>query len=111
MLLDRNIGRGMLGTVWVTALTALLVLSSLLVAQNVSLEFSRAPSIGQCLISAGATHPPSQRFDTDGLQWIAPVGAFVILTSAEGANWALTQPHLIAIQAKGFHFNRPPPTN
>jgi hypothetical protein len=107
---NRNIHRAMFGTVWVATIPAVLVLSSLLVAQNVSLEFPRAPSVRQCSISAGSTHSQTQRFDSDGMQWIAPVGAFVILPSAEGANWALAQQPLRAIQTKGFHFNRPPPT-
>jgi hypothetical protein len=111
MSLNRNIHRGMFSTVRVATIPALLVLSSFLVAQNVSLEFPRAPSAPQCSISEGSTHGQTQRFDSDGMQWIAPVGAFVIIPSAEGANWALTQQPLPAIQTKGFHFNRPPPTS
>jgi hypothetical protein len=80
------------------------------VAQNVPLEFPSA-AVRQCSISAGSTHAQTQRFDSDGLQWTTPVGAFVILESAGEVNWNLTQQPLLAIQAKGFHFNRPPPTN
>jgi hypothetical protein len=108
---NRKIHRRMFGTVWVATVPALLVLSSLLVAQNVPLEFPRTPSVRQCSISAGSIHGQTQRFESDGMQWIAPVGAFVIVPFTEGANWALTQQPLPAIQTKGFHFNRPPPTS
>jgi hypothetical protein len=111
MLLNRNIQRGMFGRVWVATVPALLVLTSLLVAQNISLEFPRAPSPRQCSMNARSTLGQTQRFDSDGMQWIAPVGAFVMVPSEEGANWALTQQPLPAIQTKGFHFNRPPPTS
>jgi hypothetical protein len=109
MSLDRHIRRGIFGTVWIATVAALTVLSLLLVAQNVPLEFPSA-SVGQCSISAGSTHGQTQRFDSDGWQWIAPVDAFVILPSVGRANWNVTQQRLPAIQTKGFHFNRPPPT-
>jgi hypothetical protein len=110
MPLSRNIGKRMSGTFWTATVPAFVVLSSLLVAQNVPLEF---PSVlvGQSSITAGSTHAQAQRFDSDGLQWTAPVGAFVILPAIGRVNRNFTQPLLPAIQTKGFHFNRPPPTN
>jgi hypothetical protein len=110
MPLSRNTGKGMFGTLWIATVPAYVVLSSLLVAQNVPLEFPSA-SVGQCSISAGSTIGQTQRFDSDGLQWTAPVGAFVILPPTGRVNWNFTQQLLRAIQTKGFHFNRPPPTN
>jgi hypothetical protein len=111
MSLNRNIGRGIFGKLTIGTIPALLVLSSLLLAQSVRLEFPRALSARQCSIGSASTHTQIQRFDTDGLQWIAPVAAFVILPSVDGANCVLTQEPLAAIETKGFHFNRPPPTN
>jgi hypothetical protein len=107
MPLSRNT---LFGVVWIATVPAVVILSSLLVAQNVPLEF-RSASVDQCSISAGSTHGQTQRFDSDGLQWTKPVGAFVILQSAGEVNRNLTQQPLLAIQTKGFHFNRPPPTN
>jgi hypothetical protein len=109
MPFGRNIGRGVFATAWIATVPTLAVLLSLLVAQNVTLE-SHSASVGQCSIRGGSTHAQTQRFDSDGLHWTAPVGAFVILTSTGRANWKVTQQPLPAIQTKGFHFNRPPPT-
>jgi hypothetical protein len=98
------------GAVWIATVPAVVMLSSLLVAQNVPLEFPSA-AVGQCSISAGLTHAQTQRFDSDGSQWTAPVGAFVILQPAGSVRWNFTQQLLRSVQTKGFHFNRPPPTN
>lgn len=107
---DRNIRIGTFGTVWVTMIPVLLVLSSLVIAQNVSPELL-GPVARQSSISAGSIHCQTKRFDSDAVQWIAPVGVFGFLPSGWGANWALTRQLLPAIQTKGFHFNRPPPTS
>jgi len=109
MSVNRNI-RGMFGTVSIAATSALVVLSSLLVAQYVSLEFPRVPSDRQCSISADSPHARAERFDTEGLQWIAPAGTVVILPSSGRASGTLTLPLLPTIRIKGFHFSRPPPT-
>jgi hypothetical protein len=101
--------KGIFTTVWIAAVAVIVVLSSLLVGQNVALRFPSA-SVQQCSINAGSTHVQNQRFDSDGLQWTAPVDAFVILRTVGRANWKFTQPALEAIRTKGFHFNRPPPT-
>jgi hypothetical protein len=111
MSVNRNIRKGMFVTVWTATVPALLVLSALLVAQNVPLRFPAASSTRQCSIGAGSAQCQTQRFDLDGAQWIAPVFATAILRSAARANWTFTQKLLPAIQIKGFHFNRPPPTN
>gem|GEM_PF-2582785 len=111
MSLNRNIRRGIFGKLTIGTIPVLLVLSSLLLAQGVALEFPRPLSARQCSIGAGSTHTQMQRFDTDGLQWSAPVAAFVILPSVEGVKCGLAQEPLPAIETKGFHFNRPPPTN
>jgi hypothetical protein len=107
MPLSRKI---LFGAVWIATVPAVVILSSLLVAQNVPLEF-RSASVGQCSISAGSTHGQTQRFDSDGLQWTTPIGAFLILQSAGEVNWSFPQQLLPAVQTKGFHFNRPPPAN
>lgn len=84
------------------------LLSSILVAQSVPPEFP-STSFGQCSISAGSTRILTQRFDSDGLQWLAPVAAMVILPSTGRATSKSTQELQPGIQTKGFHFNRPPP--
>jgi len=111
MPLGRNVGKGIIGTVWLATVPSLVVLSSLLVAQDVPFQFSATPSAQQCSIRASSAQCQTQRFDSDGLQWIAPVSTFVILPSAESANWNFRQQLLPGIQTKGFHFNRPPPAN
>jgi hypothetical protein len=112
MPLGRNIGRGILGTVWIATVPALAVLLSLLVAQNVRLEFPQASSIRQCSITAGSAHYQIQRFYPAGAQGTAPVDAFVILPSTGNGSgsWNFIQQVFPAIQTKGFRFNRPPPT-
>lgn len=105
---SRNLGKGTPGTVWIAAIPALFVLSSLLIAQNVPPEFPSA-SARQCSISAVSTHCHTRRFESDGSQWTAPVRTSVILPSTERQNWTLIPQLLPAIQTKGLHFNRPPP--
>ena len=109
MSVNRNIRKGTFGTVWIATVPALLVLSALLVAQNAPLRFPAAPSTRHCSIGTGTVQCQTQRFDLDGAQWIAPVVAIAILPSAARANWTFIQELLLAIQIKGFHFNRPPP--
>ena len=111
MSVNRNIRQGMFGTVWIATVPVLLLLSALLVVQNVPLRFPAAPSTRQCSIGAGSAQCQTQRFDLDGAQWIAPVVAIAILPSVARANLTFTQEPLPAIQMKGFHFNRPPPTD
>lgn len=110
MPLSRNIGKGVLGTVWIATIPALVVLSSLLVAQNVPPEFPLA-SARQCSIGAVSTHCQTRRFDSDGSQWTAPVRASVNLPPTGRQESKVILQLLAAIQTKGFHFNRPPPAN
>jgi hypothetical protein len=109
MSVNRNIRKGTFGTVWIATVPALLVLSALLVAQNAPLRFPAPPSTRHCSIGTGTVQCQTQRFDLDGAQWIAPVVAIAILPSAARANWTFIQELLLAIEIKGFHFNRPPP--
>jgi hypothetical protein len=97
------------GTVWIACVPVLVVLSSLLAAQNAPPGFSPAPSVRQYSISAGSAQCQTRRFESVGVQWITPLGASAILPSTGRANWAFPQKLLPAIQIKGFHFNRPPP--
>jgi hypothetical protein len=110
MPLGCNIRKRMLGTVWLATVPALVVLSSLLVAQNVPLQFPTAPSARQSSIDAGSAQCQTQRFEVDGAQWITPIVATAILPSTGRANCTFTQKQVPAIEIKGFHFNRPPPT-
>jgi hypothetical protein len=107
----QNIDRGIFGTLWIATVPAIVVLS-LLVGQNVRIEFPQASSVRQCSISSGSAHGQTQRFYPDGVQWTAPVGTFVILPfrGAGSASWNFIQRLFPAIQTKGFRFNRPPPT-
>lgn len=105
---DRQTRSCILVPVWIAAVAALTLLSSVLVAQN-SPEFPQAASVRQSSISAGPVRCQTQRFDSDGLQWTAPLSNSVILPSARSANWNITEQLLPAIETKGFHFNRPPP--
>jgi hypothetical protein len=111
MLGSRNMGRESFGMVWVTTISALVVFS-LLVAQNIRVEFPQPSSVSQYSITAGPAHRQPQRFYPDGVQWTAPVGGFVILSTSGGsASQSFTQQLLPATQTKGFRFNRPPPVN
>jgi len=111
MPLSRNIAKGMFGTVSIATVPALVVLSSLLVAQNIPLKFPPAASARQCSIGAASAQCQTQRFDSDAVQWMAPVVAIAILPSRGKAKRTFTQILHPAIQIKGSQFNRPPPTN
>jgi hypothetical protein len=108
---NRHLRKGIFWTGWSATIFALAMLSSLLVAPKVPLEFPQATSVRQCSVSTGSTHGQASRFDSDGLQWAAPLSTSVILPCAAQANSTLTQQLFPAIEVKGFHFNRPPPTH
>lgn len=110
MPLSRNIEKGKFRTFSIATVPAILVLSSLLVAQNVPLKFTPAASVRQCVIGVASAQCQTQRFDSDGAQWIAPVVVIAILPSAVRPNRTFTQARHPAIQIEGFQFNRPPPT-
>jgi hypothetical protein len=109
MSLNGHLRKAIFWTGWSATVPALAMLSSLLIAQKVPLEFPQATSVRQCSFSTGSTHAQARRFDSDGLQWADPLRSFVILPCAAQPHSTLTQQLFPAIEIKGFHFNRPPP--
>jgi hypothetical protein len=107
---------GRLGANRVCTVIGIAALFSLLVARNVPPEFPKVAPLRHSatnsvsLISSVSSHDQRPRFDCGGLQWIAPLKAFLPFPPAETSSH-LTSPSQIfpAFRNKGPHFNRPPP--
>jgi len=109
MLLQRHFRSGSSRRIWVRTVLASVALLAVLTARNVASDFSKAPSV-HTTISAKSQPDPRSRFDDSGLKWKAPANRFELLPpSAESAHIAPMPQLFSGLQAKGFHFNRPPP--
>src|SRR5579863_409831 len=103
--------RGQREVIQSRAFLALVALFALLAIRTAPPDFPKPPSLDHSSVNTVSSHGQRPHFDSDGLQWSAPVGHFLqIPPSAESAHLAPTPQLWSAIQTKGFHYNRPPPT-
>jgi len=111
MSANQDIRKGELGK-WIRAIPALAALLVLLVARNAPPEFPPVPSVHHTSLNAGATHGHRLQFDCNGLPWSDPVSVFVLIPpDTESAHSSLSPELYSALQLKGFHYNRPPPSS
>lgn len=97
-------------TISIRVILASVALLAVLAARNVPPDFVKAPSV-HSQISAGSHHDQRPRFDRDGPQWSAPIASFLLVPLAvESAHLGPAPQLASALQTKGFHYNRPPPT-
>jgi hypothetical protein len=87
-----------------------------LAARNVPPEFTRPCSLHAAIYADwnhhGSKHDQRPRFDNDGPQWSAPVGSVLLVPpTGESTQFAVGAEALCTRQAKGFHYNRPPPAS
>jgi hypothetical protein len=62
-------------------------------------------------VRAVASHDQRPHFDLNGFQWSAPVSASLLLPPMAIASHRASSPQLFStLQAKGFRYNRPPPS-
>ena len=93
---------------WTEVLLASSALLALLVARNALPDFPKVPS-AQSAASAVSHHDQRPRFD-HGPQWSAPADRFLPRPPvAESSHLAPRPQRFLALQTKGFHYNRPPP--
>jgi hypothetical protein len=105
----RNRGREAISTQTFLAFAALF---ALLVIRTAPPDFPRLPSLHQSSVNTVSGHHERPRFDSDGLQWSAPVGHFLPFPPAADSAHLTPVPQLCsALQSKGFHYNRPPPAS
>jgi len=98
--------------VWSQALLAFAAVFALLLIRTAPPDFPKLPSVHHTSINAVSSHDQRPRFDSDGLQWSAPVGHFLPLPpAAECAHLTPVTRLWSALQTKGFHYNRPPPVS
>ncbi|HEY6339396.1 MAG TPA: hypothetical protein VIW68_12960 [Candidatus Sulfotelmatobacter sp.] len=84
----------------------------LLIARNVPLDFHKTLLLHRPTISAVSNHDQKMRFDFNESQWSAPASVFLPFPpAAESASSTPSLQLLSALQAKGFHYNRPPPAS
>lgn len=103
-------------TISLRATLAVVGLFGLLAARNVPPEFPRTspPPAATNADShqSRASHDQRPRFDNDGSQWSAPVSDFrPAPPAAESAHLVPAAPLFYTLQAKGLHYNRPPPVS
>ena len=97
---------------WAQGMLALAALFALLVNRNVPPNFPEVSSLQHSSVSEVANHNQRPRFDSNSLQWSAPVKAFQPLPpAAVPVHLASASQWLPTIHTKGFHYNRPPPVS
>jgi len=97
------------GTIWINALLVFAAAFALLAARDFQPRFPQGPSIHSA-INALSTRQDRPRFDSNNLQWSAPVQGYLPLPPATAApQLALSLQSTSGLQTKGFHYNRPPP--
>jgi hypothetical protein len=98
--------------IWTQAFLASAALFALLVFRTAPPDFPRPPSLHHSSVNAVSSHNQRPNFDSDGLQWSAPVGHFLPFPPAADYSHLTPLPQLwSALQSKGFHYNRPPPAS
>jgi len=91
------------------------LIGALVVARSVPPEFEKLASARTTISSSEqgrSPHDQRPRFDNNGTQWIAPVSNFHQIPPQAGS--AHLTPVVLLFygrQAKGFHYNRPPPVS
>jgi hypothetical protein len=109
MLPERYFRKGSYRTIWIRPVLALVALLSLLAARNVLPHFPRATG-AYSVINADSHHDQRPRFDHSSSQWSAPAEVFLPTPRVADAPNLTPAPQLFStLQAKGFHYNRPPP--
>src|SRR5579864_424999 len=94
----------------IRGVVALAALFAFLVIRNAPPHFVRQLSLHHSSIKTVFNHGPKPHFDFDRLPWSAPVKSFLPFTpAAESSDLSPTAQVLSGLQAKGFHYNRPPP--
>jgi hypothetical protein len=100
------------GVIWSQALFAFAALFALLVIRNIPPDFPNPPSLHHSSVTDVSNYGHRPHFDSDGLQWSAPVSHFLpIPPAAESAHLTPAPQLWSALQTKGFHYNRPPPAS
>ena len=93
------------------AFLAFAALFALLAIRTAPPDFPRT-SLHHSSFNAVSSHDERPRFDSSGLQWSAPVGHFLPFPPAADYAHLTPSPQLwSALQSKGFHYNRPPPSS
>jgi hypothetical protein len=102
----RTSGRG---TIWIRTLLASAAIFSVLAARNVPPHFPATPGVHSA-IGTVSHHDQRPRFDNSNSQWSTPADSFLpVPPVAESAHLAPPLQLFSTLQAKGLHFNRPPP--
>ena len=92
------------------AILAFAALFALLVIRIAPPDFPRLPSLHHSSVNTVSSHDQRPHFDSEGMQWSAPIGHFLpFLPAAESAHLSPASQPWSAVQTKGFHYNRPPP--
>jgi hypothetical protein len=109
MSLDRHSPSGSYGTIWIRAVLASIALFAVLAARNVPPHLPSASRVHSAA-NVDSHHDQRPRFDSSGSKWSAPVDSFrPVAPTPEPAHLTPTPRLFSTLQAKGFHFNRPPP--
>lgn len=91
------------------AVLAAVVLFAIFAARGVPPDFSQALNL-QSTIAADSHDDQRPRFDDSAYQWSAQPATFQLALPNAGLAGLVAGPEVFStIQAKGFHFNRPPP--
>ena len=95
---------------WTRAILASVALFAIFAARSTPSQFPDATADHS--IGANSHHEQRPRFDHITFSWSVPIPAFVVFPpSAEPPHLTPALQVISTLQAKGFHFNRPPPVS
>jgi hypothetical protein len=108
---NRDLRRRHFGAMSLDGGLALIALLALLATASATPESHRASAVQQSLtIAATSSQINASRFDSDGLQWNAPVNVCLsYLPRAEFVHSSLVAYVPSGLEIEGFCYNRPPP--
>jgi hypothetical protein len=99
-------------TIAVQTLLASLALFAFLVMRNAPPDFPSPPSLHHSSITTVSDRTQRPQFNSEGLQWSAPVTRFLPYPPATESAHTNPAPQLLSsLQTSGFHYNRPPPAS
>jgi hypothetical protein len=110
----RHLRRCTFSAITMKGISSLVALFALLAATFIAPEFPRWRPIQLSSVSAGiaagSARIQGSRFDSDGLQWSAPVSIFLSYPPPTELKSATYIPQPVAVRwNRGFRYNRPPP--
>jgi hypothetical protein len=98
-------------SVWIHVVVVFAASFALLAARNSAPDFTISP-FHHAAINAFSSHDHRPHFDSNGSEWVTPVSSFLPFPPvAVSAHLSHVSQLSSTLEAKGPHYNRPPPVS